>query len=303
MKYEKAYCKELNKEITAVEAKYQYFLKDDNNKFSFFCTDKNCRAVMSAVLIYTKAKKKKPPHFRIHKKNKHHTDCKVDNANSRTNIKVDKNKYATKKYPDKFTINDDNITIYDNIEDLYFDNDNIVDDESKLDNITKTYTKGNFITTSRLQRVVDRYEGFDNKEHKYINIFNKVISYGNLFKDTQKIADNNLEYIFFDDIRYAKCFGSNYSIYFSKNIYYNGERYACSIYITKELIEKNRAKKYFIKNIEYIIPLDKTDKNNLPRCYFIASSIEKVYVKGYPTLNIHINDLNHIVFLFDNVDE
>lgn len=112
MTFDKAYCKELDANITAYKARREYFSQDDENfKFTFFCPDKICNVELTGVNIYKVGKVKHRPHFRTKKNCKHSEICSIMIEHEKQNINIRESNqigygHSQKrfKYPDEFIL-------------------------------------------------------------------------------------------------------------------------------------------------------------------------------------------------------
>lgn len=221
MTFDKAYCEELDINITAYKARRDFFAQDNVSlKCSFFCPNVTCNVELTGVNIYTHGKIKHRPHFRTKKNCKHSDDCsivlEVDEKNMKNACKAG-NIHGEKKfrYPDEFILSRPksetaNKSIV-NPHDDDFDTEKREDKSSstKIPILAKPHQ------TSYLENVVDSYEAMSDKEKRNncIILCRERRSYSSTFKQIKYFTDGK-NFIFHGHIEPIKIYGKNYLLNF-----------------------------------------------------------------------------------------
>lgn len=310
MTFEKAYCKELNGNVTAYKARREYFAQNDiNTKFNFFCPDIDCNVELTAVNVYTVGKVKHKPHFRTKKNCEHSDKCSIVNKIDKENksIKITNqtgNGHGQKrfKYPDEFilqrpkseTVNKSSV----NAGDDDFD----IEPRQGRKSTISISGESKPHKTSYLENVVDSYEDMSDNElrNSYITLGGLRRTYNATFKQIQYFMDGK-NFIFNGDIEPIKVYGKNYSIKFKDKVWMDGKPYPVSIYIKDEIINRYRLSRLFRKSIDMLISLGNDFKT--AKCYFVGSypylkEIPSPNGKSFMAYEVVIDNLDHLVIKF-----
>lgn len=314
MTFEKAYCEELDANITAYKIRRHFFGQEDTTvRYNFFCPDPDCNIEMTGVNIYQNGRLKHKPHFRTKKGVKHTSTCSIikelendgsknaENNGPRHGAKLSKfiNEFILSR-PKKESNNKGPI---DN-EDDDFD----IEPRTKRHQTPSSFHAGHKpIKTSYLENVVDCFEDMNAEERKkyMINLNGVKRSYHSTFKDIKYIRDGE-NFIFYGEIQPIKAYGENFSIKFKNKTKRNEEEspLMLSMYITKEVINNYRLKRLFQESMKELVALDeKTIKENPPICYFVAAyptlkTIPSKEGSSFDVLEVNITNLDHLVIKF-----
>lgn len=101
-----AFCEELQRSISIDTARSEYFSFPENQRkrFTFFCSDPNCRAFMSGVNYDVKAqedKKFRTAHFRIPHPHKHKPDCEWLRFSEETELPAQKENESDNEFNER----------------------------------------------------------------------------------------------------------------------------------------------------------------------------------------------------------
>lgn len=309
MTFDKAYCKELDGNVTIYKARRDFFAQDDLDfKFSFFCPDENCNVELTGVNIYVVGKVKHKPHFRTKKNCSHSNDCfiiaeidkKAKNAD-KGNQSVCRHGHKNNKYPDEFILvrpKKENQNKLEQSDDDDFD----IEPREKRKSITRSTNDVRPHKTSYLENVVDSYEDMNEQERKeiYITLNGQRKSYYNIFKKIQYFQDGK-NFIFYGEIKPIKVYGDNYSIKFKDNVWINNTLYPISLYITNDLISNYRLSRLFRESINALVSQGSNFKN--ARCYFVGSYPKMKEVQGkngkFTVYEVEVVNLDHLVIKFE----
>ena len=310
MTFDKAYCNELNANITAYKARREFFAQKDNTlRFKFLCPDEDCNIELVGVNIYTIGKTKQKAHFRTKPKCSHSENCSIINeeenkkiASKNSNHSETHNGVKSSIYPDEFILErtrseNKNKTLQDS------DDDELdVESRQNKESTTLTSNEAKPHKTSYLENIVDSYEDMKEQKNKeeYITLNKQRRTYYSTFKKIQYFEDG-YNFIFYGDIEPIKVYGNNYSIKFKKKVWIDKKSYQISIYITNEIIGNYRLSRLFKESIEALVTLE--DKFKKARCYFVGSypKIKEVSLKGgksYYVYDVLIENLDHLVIKF-----
>ncbi|RXK02672.1 hypothetical protein CRV02_04345 [Arcobacter sp. CECT 8989] len=309
MTFDKAYCRELEINLTAYRARRKYFEKDDNKHFTFECPDKNCKVEFTGVNIYTVGKFKHRPHFRTKKNCSHTKDCKlvIENVSSIDNGDNEgKKAHGTKltKHPDEFIMERPKQETNSRGAKEY-DEDDTFDTLERAPRLKREYADEKNAKphkTSYLENVVDSFEKMDEQEiyDTYITLERERRNYMHTFKNI-KYAEDGTNFIFFGEIKPIKKYGNNYAILFKDSIWFNGGYKIVSIYITKDLIDNYRLRRLFKETIEELSNLG--NNYTSAKCYFVGAYPVEETIKGkngsFTVLNVYIENLDHLVIKFN----
>lgn len=310
MTFDKAYCKELNANITAYKARREFFAQEDISlKYNLFCPDENCNVEFTGVNIYPVGKIKHRPHFRTKKNCEHSDSCSIINEIDKENKSIKSghktnNNHGQKKfkYPDEFilhrTKSETNNKSSSNDNDDDFD----IEPRQKGNSTASESSEAKPHKTSYLENVVDSYEYMSDKDKRnsYITLNRERRTYHSTFKQIQYFMDGE-NFIFNGDIEPIKVYGKNYSIKFKDKVWIDRKPYQISIYITDETINKYRLSRLFRESIETLALTG--DKFKTAKCYFVGTypRLKEVPLengKSFELYEIIIDNLDHLVIKF-----
>lgn len=317
MLIEKAYCVELDKIVTAYEAREAFFSdKNDCDKFHFYCANACCGIEIYGVNLYTHAKIRQCPHFRKKPKIEHEMGCDWHSHDTLVRVNNEKNKsytYGIKESPFPSEL------IFRGPEKTYkttpvsLGNDNDLNERIKLAHTRdENNSKQSPNKTIFLEHIVDCYEAASNNpldkrlDTCMLTINGKTKNYKSFFK---KIRDCREEegLIYYGELNVIKSkeYGKgSYRIVFKDKVNYNGENISASIYINKIMIEQYLRKKLFLKNIKELMALTEHDQ---AQCYFVGAHPElknltdkKNPSKTFCVYDIALKSLDHLVIKFSD---
>lgn len=308
MTFEKAYCQELDANITAYKARRAYFSQEDSDlKYHFFCPDEKCNVEMTAVNVYTVGKYKQRPHFRTKANKEHSKDCTIVHQDDTKNVEMkdgESNSYGSKLhvYPDEFILNRPKKELHTNAPREHDEDDEFDVESRKPSSSTDNKKHPVKHSTSFLENVVDSYERMTNDEAQVnrIKLYDKVRSYKNTFKNIKYFTDGK-DFIFYGQIKPIQRFGKNYAIKFEDNVFFNEHSYSVSIYIEDSLISSYRLRRLFKESIDALADLGNQFKS--ATCYFVGAypelkTIHKKDDSTFDVLEVKITNLDHLVIKF-----
>ncbi len=308
MTFDKAYCKELDANITAYKARRSYFSQDNEKlKYHFCCPDENCNVELTAVNIYTVGKFKHRPHFRTKRNAEHTKDCEIiqeieNNKSSKGDGTHSGHANKSSSFPEEFVLKREKRETDQKAPKEFDDDYDIEPRESKRSENTKNNNDSKPHKTSYLENVVDSYEEMSDtmKKSNFIVLNGIKRSYKNAFK-LIKYCEDGEDFIFYGDIKPVVKYGKNYSISFKDKIWFNGKYYYASMYLTEDLINSYRLNRLFKASINEFANLKDNFKS--AKCYFVGAypEIETVPKKDGTTfdiLKIEISNLDHLVIKF-----
>lgn len=267
MTFDKAYCKELDANITAYKARREFFAQNNINlKYNFFCPDENCNVEMTGFNIYAIGMIKQRVHFKTKKNCRHSENCSIvaenihhENTFIARDGRAEGNGKKFSQYPDEFILKRSKIDRNVNNSICCIDDEFDIEPRSKKQSSYENTTKLSAHKTSYLENVVDSYEDMKTdkeKKVKYIKLGIQKRSYKNTFKDIKYFEDGE-NFIFNGEIEPVKQYGNNYAIKFKDRAWYQGKPYQVSIYITRELITSYRLSRLFQESISKLSKLEK----------------------------------------------
>jgi len=277
MKFETAFCKELNKYITPYEAHNLYF--DENSEYfskrlSFTCPGEKCRIPLTPVAIYIPENTQIKKHFRTKANHKHHKDC---------------NYFYKPPIPKGDVVLPGGLIL--------------APKESGPAPPPPPPGEIHRPKTSFFEKIIDAYEEYDEeilKKHD-LTIGSKTKKYFYFFKKIEYFEDEK-GLIYFGKVKNLKKYGKNYRIDFTQWAWIDKKRVPISIYLEYDLIKKYNKKDQFLKILEFL-----TDFKGDIMCYFFGTYPEMKFIKNgnksFHALNVQIENLDHIVFEFDKEAE
>lgn len=306
MTLDKAYCRELDANITAYKARREFFAQNDTNlRYNFFCPDILCNVEMTGVNIYAVGTVKHRPHFRTKKNCEHSTQCSIVLETNEKNIKT---KYKTGnghgnkefEYPDEFILDRPKSEMTNKNTSNSNDDDFDIEKRQKRSSTVDVSNASRSHQTSYLENVVDSYEDMSNKESNYITLSGVKRTYASAFKQIKYFTDGK-NFIFYGDIEPIKIYGKNYSIKFKDRIWINNKSYRISIYITDVIINNYRLSRLFRESIDSLTSLG--DGFKIAKCYFVGSYPIKKEISlqngdSFTTYEVIIDNLDHLVIKF-----
>ncbi|APO46700.1 hypothetical protein BS614_23420 [Paenibacillus xylanexedens] len=310
MKFEKAYCEELNDCINPYEARDLYFSNDSNyymRKLTFHCPSEHCRVPLLPVAIYRKEKTKTKIHFRTKSLNNHIISPKkcdfYYNIDQDFTSEVNAKKSNHKKksvLPSEFLLVkpiqlkktlrkvEDTMNINNNV--------NRVTRSKSTGSITKGSSN---VKTPYFEQIIDCYENNDPNTLKTetLTINGKKKSYSSFFKKCEYFLDEE-GLIYWGEVTKLKKYGNNYRVKFKKKVRVNEKGLEITIYLNSDLIQSYNKKNQLLEVLDKL-----TTFNGEIRCYFVGvyPTFEKVTGKGneFEVISVKIENLDHLVFRFD----
>lgn len=301
VKFDKAYCEQLESFITPYLARELYFDESSGyyqKELHFMCPDISCRVDLVGVNIYNKKRNKKALHFRTkpkteHKCAKYHDRGSQKPSDSKTG---DEEGFKVTKYPSEFLLERPQSgkgTVIIEIEE--FESSGV--NSSEYSQNPTPNDKKSILKTSCLDHLVDCYINGSQDEIKKqtLTIDSKTKTFFNFFKIIKYYQDEE-GLIYWGEINHIKKYGQNYRIIFKDRPSVNGKNLPASIYIKNELIERYRKNKMFRVQIEELI---KAKKPVL--CFFVGvypKPVEVEWKTKFEVLEVDITNLDHISFAF-----
>lgn len=310
MKFERAFCKEINEYVNPYEARDLYFSEDSDfymTKLTFLCPSEICRVALLPVAIYRKEKTKTKIHFRTKSFTYHiqsPTKCTYYyDVDSEPIIGVDAKRPNNKKksvLPSEFllikpTHSKKNFQMADHSNDI-----NTSLDSTKRSKSTGSSTnRVSNVKTHYFEHIIDCYENNDlnTLKEETLTIKGKTKSYYSFFKKSEYYADEE-GLIYWGQVTKIKKYGKNYRIKFKRKSWVDGKGLDMTIYIDFDMIQTYNKKNQLLEVLEKLTTFD-----GEIRCYFVGvyPQVEKVSVKGkeFETVSVKIENLDHLVFRFD----
>jgi len=309
MTFDKAYCLELDANVTAYKARREYFSQEDNkSKYTFYCPDENCNVQLSGVNIFTVGLMKRKPHFKTKNGLKHSKDCSIiieKTVSLETGSKKPSKRTSSisNSFPNEFILSRPKKEVDSKgSKETYYDDDFDIEPRAKRKS-REGYSSGNKPhQTSYLENVVDSFEDMDKDERieNKITLNGQTRPYKYTFKNIMFFADGT-NFIFYGEIKPIKKYGKNYAITFKNWAELNGKSYSIGIYITEELIKNYRLSRLFEDTISNLANLEGKFKS--ARCYFVGAypKMKTITTKtgsSYDVLEVFITNLDHLVIKF-----
>lgn len=257
MKFERAYCKEVDKVITPYIARELYFNEDSQfygEKLEFLYEDKQCRKILIPVGIYLQKRTKRALHFRSKDALEH--ICGKNNkieGHSGKDVGTD-DPFKITRYPSELILNPSKSS-GGKIGGIDVDDMDITNPNKTSNSIgSGTSTKEIRYKISSFEHLVDCYLSGDKKvlETMEFTINGKTKKFYNFFKKIKYYFDEE-GLIYYGEISGIKKYGENYAIYFKDNAWVENAYRTVSIYINNELIDKFGKKKIFKDQLEELI--------------------------------------------------
>jgi hypothetical protein len=309
MKFDKAYCEELESAVTPYFAKELFFDKESeffNHKLTFKCEDEDCRVSLVAVNIYTNSRTKQIMHFRTKPNSLHKDNCSYEypKESGQGQKKDAKSSYRYKKtpYPSEFLLErlkrkERNINVV-TVEDI--DSNNEAPYTKTRNSIKENKKRESIVRTSSLDYMVDCYiNGNETElERHLLTIAEKTKYFKNFFKKIKFFQDEE-GLIYWGKIKELKEYGKNYRVEFESKVIAKETNLSTrvSIYIRQEHIEKYRKSKLFSNQLN---DLTKCKKEVL--CFFVGAYPRLTSIEGksgsFSVFDVNIDNLDHIVFTF-----
>ena len=306
MKFDKAYCQELNRAISPYDAREIYFDEESqyySHKLTFFCEDKNCRVSLVPVVIYCEKRSKQALHFRTAPGKTHNSECdyafpKETNEGKRQATKSAKG-YKKTRYPSVFLlerpkkVKDINIVAVE-------EDTNIEPKHIKSQGTVRNSNNQSTLKTSSLEHLVDCYLNVSSTELEkhLLTINNQTKYFRNFFKRIRYFSDEE-GLIYWGNIKGIKKYGQNYSIKFKNTAKYNNKELFISIYIENETIEKYRKRRLFREQINALV-----ESTEEILCFFVGAyprlvDVPKKDGTTFLAFNVDVQNLDHIAFILE----
>ncbi len=309
-KFDKAHCEELGFPISPYFARELYFNQSSKyykEKLNYTCKENGCSAELYARCIYKEKRNRQVPHFAKKPTSNHSAGCPHSDFEIKVNTQDPEstNVIGTKvgRFPSVLLLEgfgkqiagipvvEDEIEVEDK-----------VTKKRKSDSKTKDRKKS-VSRTSLLDNIVDCFEKGDKDllETEELTIGSKTRRYNKFFKKVQFYFDEN-DLIYWGTIKELKKFGKNYRIVFNERPWINGKSLQASIYLEDEVIQASPKEKSFRNQLDSLI----NSKVEI-KCYVVgANPAVKEINKGentFEVVSIQVENLNHISFTFDEVNE
>ena len=311
MEIDKAYCIELNDEVTPYQAKYAFF--DDNNtyeKFHFKCV--TCDAEIYGANIYIEALRKQRPNFRTMPRHIHEINCPYKTSEEGSSDNHEGHHGSPKRFKGSPFPTELMLHVKWDGEGakngLNKDLDAEESDKNKKEkrSLTDKYSEGP-TRTGIFEFVVDCFErATEEQKNTYsLTIGNKTKSYAAYFMSVKDFQDEKglIYYGFINKKRFKKL-NDGYRIVFEDMVSHNGKKLSISLYVSKKSIEFHRKKRYFELNMDKILSLS---PNEEAMCYFVGyyPCLKGVPLKNNPSEKFLIYDAeiknpNHLVIKFSD---
>lgn len=315
MKFEKAFCQELNDLINPYEARDLYFSDDSDyymRKLTFLCPSEHCRVSLIPVAIYRKEKTKTKIHFRT----KSHTNHMFfpKKCNYFYNVEEDFIKEVNNKrsnYKKKSVLPSEFLLVKPSQSKKSLRKIEVTKSvNNNLNKVTRSKSTGSStkegvsnVKTHYFEQIIDCYEGtdLDTLKTETLTINGKKKSYYSFFKKCEYYEDEE-GLIYWGEVERLKKYGKNYRIKFKKKAWIEGKGLEITIYLNSELIQSYNKKIQLLEVLEKLTTFD-----GEIRCYFVGvyPQVEIVSGKGkeFKAISVEIENLDHLVFRFDSEDE
>jgi hypothetical protein len=304
MKFERAYCEEVNRVVTPYIARELYFNEDSqfySKKLSFLCEDKECRKVLVPVGIYLQRRTKRALHFRSKDALEHKCDKNnIIGGHSGSEIGND-DPFKITRYPTELILDPpkpggSKIGGID------------IDDEDDKSNKTSNSTgPGTGIKETRyrirsFEHLIDCYINGDKKvlETMKFTINGKTKKFYSFFKKVKYYSDEE-GLVYYGEVSGIKKYGEDYKIYFEDKAWVENSYKTISIYIDNGLINKFGKRKTFREQLNDLCDIG--DKR--VTCYFVGIYPEvteyEVNNEKKKSVQVKIKDLRHFVLTYDEI--
>lgn len=305
MKFERAYCEELNRVITPYIARELYFNEDSQfygKKLSFLCEDKECRKTLIAVGVYLQKRTKRALHFRS-KDALEHTCYENNIIGGHEGKKIgNDDPFKVTKYPTELIL-DPPKSGNPKVGGVDIDD----DEGNKPSKTSNSIGSGSEIKETRyrirsFEHLIDCYLNGDKKvlETMEFTINGKTKKFYSFFKKINYYLDEK-GLVYYGEVSGIKKYGENYKVYFKDKAWVENAYRTVSIYIDKELINKFGKRKIFKEQLEDLSNVD--DKKAI--CYFVGvypEVIEYEFNKNKKkSVQVTIKDLRHFVLTYDEI--
>ena len=305
MKFPRAYCQELEREISPYQAREYYFDETSeyySQKLTFLCPDAKCRKEIASVGVYLERKSKRALHYRGMKTHEHHEECDFWMAQQNAvkgNADGENSQAIRNQIPSEFILKRKKAQTLKRLDLEEKIDVDAKDTRSSFNNASNSESEKEYhFKTSSLENVVDCFRNIDEeilkKERLTINGITRF--YRNCFKNIKYHQDAK-GLIYWGTVKQIKEYGKNFAITFKEAVWYDNSSKSVSIYITKEQIEKYRKKNLFR---QHLIDLKSNESEIL--CFFTGTYPELKEVEvpngSFQTFQIDIHNLDHICFEF-----
>ena len=303
MKFSKAYCTELNKNISPYEAREYYF--DEGSEFyqkklTFKCEDSICRADLVAVNIYNKIRAKKASHYRTRPKTDHLDECcffaEDKEISGRAEDAKNSEKFKRLKFPSEFLLERPEI-ISDGKRVRVTE---VTENSAKITRNTKPANnqtnKESTIKTSCLDHLVDCFliGKQSDLKNNLLTINGKTKYFKNFFKKIEYFKDEE-GLIYYGKIKELKPYGKNYSIGFKSWVDFEGKSRSISIYLEENLIKNYRKHKLLLEQLN-----EMANSGEEIMCFFVGAYPKIDEGVDFKPLKVEIRNLDHIALIYDN---
>ncbi|MEN9518424.1 MAG: hypothetical protein RLZZ381_1012 [Cyanobacteriota bacterium] len=306
MKFDKAYCQELDQSISPYVAREIYFDEESayfDRKLTFFCEHQNCRVNLVPVIIYRERRSKQALHFRTAPGKTHSSSCdyalpKETNDGKRQAAQSARG-FKETHLPTEFLLERPKKETDINIVAVEKENTNTEPKHIKSEGTSRTSNNQSVVKTSSLEQIVDCYQNVSKTEleNHPLKIKSKTKYFRNFFKKIRYFSDEE-GLIYWGTIKEVKRYGQNYSIKFQNTARLEERELSISIYLKNKTIEKYRKRRLFREQINGIV-----ESNEEILCFFVGAYPKLVEVQKkdgttFSSFNVDIQNLDHLVFTF-----
>jgi hypothetical protein len=317
MKFDKAYCIELDEVVTPYAARDRHFNESGEwylQKLNFLCEDKRCRAKLTGVNIYSIKRIKMPLHFRTWRDCEHSLSCEIvksegaqqSGGRGGRNIGEGEMGYKPSHFPNVFLL-----------ERPLKSSESLTDREPDSGGESRVKAarqrggrhasgdeKFSPVVTSFLENVVDCFNAATAEELRthLLTIDGKTLSYRRFFKKIIYFQDGP-GLIYYGPVEEVKSYGGDFRIRFRERIWDGDKKFRISIYLRKELIDAYRRSRLFRDTLAAM-----KESNEEIECFFVGAYPELVTIRHmkegvevvFEEYKVDITNLDHLVVTFSN---
>ena len=307
MKFDKAYCTELKKEISPYFARELYFNQESNYygvRLHYGCPNSDCDTILIPYNVYRNERLKQKIHFHTKIRNLHSSSCDytIESQSNKLSYEEAKrqNRIKNSILPTELVLNKQILEKKSKLKNDVPNESTNHKQKSSVASKSKKFSKNTSSTkTPFFDHIVDCYENIDEKvlKEEFLTINAKKKRFYYFFKKCQYFYDEK-GLIYWGEVSELKQYGKNYSIKF-KNKAKVGDKYlSINIYITEGLINAYNKKKQFTEILNLL-----SEHEGIIRCYFVDAYPDKELVEKnglkFDTLKVEIKNLGHLVLRFD----
>lgn len=315
MKFDKAYCVELDEVVTPYAARDCHFDETDElylQKLSFRCEDELCRTALAGVNIYAVRRIKMPLHFRTWPGGEHTPECLIVKGDPAKQSASQSDRtagggevgYKPSHIPNVFLL-ERPVTVSKGGAAL-----GAGEGSSKPPRASRRVggssgggrENTSDYATSFLENVVDCYDTMSPEERRrhHLRIGKIKMTYEKIFKRIIYFEDGP-GLIYYGAVNEVRNFGGDYRIRFRDLIWEGEKRIRMSIYLKKSLIEGYRRSRLLRETLA-----EMSGGGGEIMCYFVGAYPELKKVKRpvegveteFDVYEVNITNLDHLVVTF-----